>query len=161
MSYTPEQPDIYQGKQVIINSDRLLFNAKEDSILLFSDKAIGFSTNGSFHFDTSESDGNKFVVNAPDMYFGLDGENLPLEPALLGLKTETYLIRLLDMIDGIVQKLISQYKLTSPETGAPTFAYGGNSGTFQSTRSEISNLKDAIKGIQSKRIYFANLSQDQ
>ena len=40
MSYTPESPNEYQGKQVIINSDRLLFNAKDDSIFLFSDKQI-------------------------------------------------------------------------------------------------------------------------
>ena len=49
--YVPKDPNIYQGNQVVINSDRLLFNAKSDSILLFSDKAIGFSTNGSFHFE--------------------------------------------------------------------------------------------------------------
>ena len=91
MSYVPEQPHIYQGKQVIINSDRLLFNAKTDSILLFSDKAIGFSTNGSFHFDTGGLDGNKFVVNAPDIYLGLDADKYPTEPALLGDKTEDYL----------------------------------------------------------------------
>ena len=54
MGYIPELPEIYQGNQVIINSDRLLFNAKTDSILLYSDKAIGFSTNGSIHFDTSK-----------------------------------------------------------------------------------------------------------
>ena len=53
MAYIPQAPGSYQGNQVLINSDRLIFNAKEDSILLFSDKAIGFSTNGSFHFDTS------------------------------------------------------------------------------------------------------------
>ena len=36
MAYIPKQPNTYQGTQVIINSDRLLFNAKDDSILLFS-----------------------------------------------------------------------------------------------------------------------------
>ena len=41
MTYTPDTPSIYQGKQVIINSNRLLFNAKEDAILLFANKAIG------------------------------------------------------------------------------------------------------------------------
>ena len=65
MAYVPESPSTYQGKQVIINSDRLLFNAKDDSILLFSDKAIGFSTNGSIHFDTSENKESKIVpINA-------------------------------------------------------------------------------------------------
>ena len=68
MSYIPQSPGTYQGNQVIINSDRLLFNAKTDSILLFSDKAIGFSTNGSFHFDTSSDENeSKFVINSPNM----------------------------------------------------------------------------------------------
>ena len=44
----PESPKTYQGNQVIINSDRLVFNAKKDSILLYSDKSIGFSANGNF-----------------------------------------------------------------------------------------------------------------
>ena len=36
MSYKPINTNDYLGKQVIINSDRLLFNAKTDSILLYS-----------------------------------------------------------------------------------------------------------------------------
>tara|TARA_R110002020_G_scaffold205522_2_gene410158 strand:+ start:64 stop:177 length:114 start_codon:yes stop_codon:yes gene_type:complete len=36
MAYKPTAPNLFQGNQVIINSDRLLFNAKDDSILLFS-----------------------------------------------------------------------------------------------------------------------------
>ena len=43
MSFNPELPGIYQGKQVLINSDRIVFNAKDDSILLYSDKAVAFS----------------------------------------------------------------------------------------------------------------------
>ena len=70
MSYIPESPNNYIGKQVIINSDRLIFNAKDDSILLFSDKAIGFSTNGDFHFDTFNNGTNKFIVNAPKIILG-------------------------------------------------------------------------------------------
>ena len=99
MSYKPDAPGIYQGKQVIINSDRLLFNAKNDSILLFSDKAIGFSTNGSFHFDTTNLDENKFVVNSPNIYLGLDDNgNFPTEPAVLGDKMETLIEDILDSI---------------------------------------------------------------
>jgi hypothetical protein len=74
----------YQGKQVLINSDRLVFNAKNDSILLYSDKVIGFSTNGSFHFDTSSNkDKSNFIVNSPNIYLGLEFDNsLPTEPAV-------------------------------------------------------------------------------
>ena len=82
MAYKPLNGNIYQGKQVIIDSDRLLFNAHTDAILLFSNKAIGFSTQGSIHFDTSDqkesnesSDASKFVVNSPNIYLGLKFDN--------------------------------------------------------------------------------------
>ena len=78
MAYTPLPPESYQGNQVLINSDRLIFNAKKDSILLYSDKVIGFSTNGSFHFDTSPESDSKFVLNSPNIYLGL--EYLPGSP---------------------------------------------------------------------------------
>ena len=32
----PTEPFSYQGKQVIVNGDRLLFNTKNDDILLYS-----------------------------------------------------------------------------------------------------------------------------
>ena len=85
MTYTPKSPQEYNGNQVIINSDRLLFNAKTDSILLFSDKVIGFSTNGSFHFDTSpDKTKSKFIINSPNIYLGLNYDNtLPTQPAVL------------------------------------------------------------------------------
>ena len=73
MGYKPEGPNEYQGKQVIINSDRLLFNAKEDSIFLFSDKSISFSTNGTINFDIITDDKeHKGVFNIPYLYFSID-----------------------------------------------------------------------------------------
>ena len=71
MNFIPESPKTYQGNQVIINSDRLIFNAKEDALLAYSDKAIGFTTRGNFHFDTDNSGDAKFIVNSPNIYFGL------------------------------------------------------------------------------------------
>ena len=49
--FKPTAPKQYQGNQVIINSDRLLFNAKNDCVLVFAKQAMSFSTNGSIHFD--------------------------------------------------------------------------------------------------------------
>ena len=148
----PTQPYEYEGKQVIINSDRLLFNAKTDSILLFSDKAIGFSTNGSFHFDTGGSDGNKFVVNAPDIYLGLDSDKYPTEPALLGDKTEDYLNDLLDMIEEILNVLIGQYTLISAPPGLPDAPFPGNQGAFANVSAQIADLRTTLEDVKSKRI---------
>ena len=71
MITVPEHPNTYQGNQVIINSDRLVFNAKKDAILLYSSGSIGFSSKGNFHFDTDNSEDTKFIVNTPNIYLGL------------------------------------------------------------------------------------------
>ena len=93
----------YQGKQVLINSDRLVFNAKNDSILLYSDKVIGFSTNGSFHFDTSSNkDKSNFIINSPNIYLGLEFDNsLPTEPAVKGDSLEELIEEILDLIEKV------------------------------------------------------------
>ena len=152
MSYTPEQPNIYQGKQAIINSDRILFNAKDDSILLFSNKAIGFSTNGSFHFDTGNNEENKFIVTAPNIYLGLQPNgNYPIDSALLGDKTEDWLIDLLDMVEGMLDDICLKISYIAPLVG-PTAPNPANEGMVALRRQQIEKLKSDIKDIKSKRI---------
>ena len=118
MSYKPTNTNDYLGKQVIINSDRLLFNAKDDSILLFSDKAIGFSTKGSIHFDTSSNKNSKLVINTPNIYLGLKSDkNLPTEPAILGNELDDWLggvNGLLDVLEGIISDIIVKVSYTAP-----------------------------------------------
>ena len=152
MSYIPEQPNIYQGKQAIINSDRILFNAKNDSILLFSNKAIGFSTNGNFHFDTGGTEENKFIVNAPNIYLGLqDNGNYPIDSALLGDKTEDWLIDLLDMVEGMLDDICLKISYIAPLVG-PTAPNPANEGMVALRRQQIEKLKNDIKEIKSKRV---------
>ena len=152
MSYIPEQPNIYQGKQAIINSDRILFNAKEDSILLFSNKAIGFSTNGNFHFDTGNSEENKFIVNAPNIYLGLqDNGNYPIDSALLGDKTEDWLNDLLDMIKGLISDIKYKVSYTAGKEGK-TAPNPDNEQMLKLRELQIEFLKTRIKNIKSKRI---------
>ena len=63
MAFNPTSPDQYIGKQLILNSDRIVINSKEDN-LLFSNTGFSFSTNGEFHFNTEDKKGNKFVLLA-------------------------------------------------------------------------------------------------
>ena len=152
MSYKPDAPGTYQGKQVIINSDRLLFNAKNDSILLFSNKAIGFSTNGSFHFDTSTSNENKFVVNSPNIYLGLnDDGNFPTEPAVLGNKTEETLKEILEIIEDLLEGICTKITFITGVPGTPTGPNPlANIKSMNSTLISIANLKSRLKDIKSK-----------
>jgi hypothetical protein len=66
INYTPQTPDKYAGKQVIVNSGRLVFNSNTDHILLSSALTIGFNSVKGFNFDTKAN----FVVDAPSIKLG-------------------------------------------------------------------------------------------
>ena len=96
---TPIYPNDYQGKQVIINADRLIFNARlqfsgQESqgsaqtyeggdIHMFSHNFLSLSTNGSIHLNTLYPQGgeladdtkntkNYIMINAPNIFVGMD-----------------------------------------------------------------------------------------
>ena len=150
MSYTPTQPDKYSGKQILINSDRLIFNAKDDSILLFSDKAIGFSTNGSFNFDTSDKKDSKFVVNSPNIYLGLKEGDLPTEPVILGHRMQEWMVGddltegLLDVLEDILDMIGSEISYIAPPAG-PTTPNAANLLPLQNRINKINILRNKFK----------------
>ena len=152
MTFIPENPKIYQGNQVIINSDRLVFNAKNDAILLYSDKAIGFSTKGNFHFDTINNEDNKFIVNAPNIFLGiknLSTGELPTEPAVLGNELESLLNEILDFLELFV--LDAAYNLSGISTveGTPTGMNPANNSIVNQRIRQIEDIKDSIQSIMS------------
>ena len=156
MTYIPKQPNIYQGKQVIINSDRLLFNAKDDAILLFSSKVIGFSTNGSIHFDTSDKkegdEASKVVINSPNIYLGLQhNDDLPTEPAVLGdYLGDIWLEDLLETLEGLIDDLITKVAFITTAPGAPTSPNPANKGMLSLRKMQIEDLKNNIDMFKSK-----------
>ena len=153
MSYIPQAPGTYQGNQVIINSDRLVFNAKKDSILAYSDKAIGFSTKGNFHFDTDNSEDAKFIVNAPNVYLGLKnlrtGE-LPTEPAVLGHELQELLIQMLDLLDMMNLDICYNVAHLTTAAGTPTGMNPGNGSIYLCLDQEIKDIRNNLNDILSK-----------
>ena len=156
MSYKPQIPGQYQGNQVIINSDRLIFNAKSDGIFLFSDKALGFSTNGSIHFDTSPKkegeDASKVIINSPNIYLGLEptDNSLPTEPAVLGNELEKFLKKFIQIVDDIVDEIT--YNVSYTVSSAPGFTSVNpeNVSTFRDTKKNLTDLKRIIDSIKSE-----------
>ena len=152
MSYKPTSTTDYQGKQVIIDSDRLLFNAKNDSILLFSNKAIGFSTRGSIHFDTSNTKDSKVIINSPNIYLGLKvNKELPTEPAVLGNELDDWLTGingLLDVMEGIIDDIIFKVSYTAP--GGFTGPNPRNIQALSLRRTQIEDLRDNVHLFKSK-----------
>ena len=155
MTYKPDAPETYQGKQVIINSDRLLFNAKDDSILLFANKAIGFSTNGSIHFDTSEDENSKFVINSPLIYLGLEDEDkkpLAKEPVVLGYQLERLLGDLGDAINDLCFALKYTYLPLTTMPGAPTAPNPANEALMANIETQIDMFKQNLHLMMSERV---------
>ena len=152
MTYIPQDPKSYIGNQVIINSDRLLFNAKTDSILLYSDKVIGFSTNGSIHFDTSQDKESNFIVNSPQIYLGLEFDNkLAEQSAVLGDDLIESLEEILDMIQRIYSDIAFQVSHTVGGLG-PTGMNPKNIDLLNRRTRNIDRLKEELQDIKSKKV---------
>jgi hypothetical protein len=97
---SPTAPDQYSGKQVILNSGRLVFNTTQDHLLLSSNQTIGFNAVSGFNFDTK---GN-FVVGSPSIKLGSKNAT---EPLLLGNKTT-------DLLSKLVINLKAWMTIASP-----------------------------------------------
>tara|TARA_R110000851_G_scaffold67675_3_gene152738 strand:+ start:1184 stop:2428 length:1245 start_codon:yes stop_codon:yes gene_type:complete len=78
----PSSPNLYNGSQVIVNSGRLLFNSKNDHILLSSARTISFGAQKGFNFDTPSN----FVVKVGTKIMLGDKEESTTEPLILGDK---------------------------------------------------------------------------
>lgn len=101
-----EVPEKYDGKQIILNSDRIVFNSKLNEILGISKKGISFMTEGLFTVDNDKTlilntqdkvninalsdivakTDTKFEVDAPKINLGAGaGEAIPLGDTLIDL----------------------------------------------------------------------------
>ena len=107
---TPTTASKYKGKQVIINSGRLLFNANEDHLMLSSQKTISFESQKGFNFDTPSN----FVIDVGTT-IKLGGKKAS-ESLILG---DTFLKNLNHLITGIEYLCISLQGSTIWPAGIP------------------------------------------
>ena len=153
--YVPDPVNRYKGAQVIINSDRLVFNAKTDSVLMYSDKTIGFSTTGGIYFDTgtntkTSKNPSRFVVNSPEIYLGLKDDafnegRLPTQRMVLGNELRKWLNTLLKILDGIFDDLEDRYNCISSQVGTPTIPdSAGNASMIKTRKRQTKRLRDII-----------------
>lgn len=152
MPFNPTNPSEYIGKQLILNSDRIIINSKEDN-LLFSNTGFSFSTNGEFHFNTEDRSGNKFVVNSPKIYLGLENNELTSNPAVKGRELEEVLTELLNIIDNLYKVDLLLLNPIAPPSGpcAPDVSFPSKT---TATQSRINSLKQRLKEFQSKKVYL-------
>lgn len=86
----------FQGKQIVLNSGRLVFNAKEDDML--------FSASGYFSVTSNRLslDGVEFIgLDATKIYLGEKAVRFELEPVVLGNQLEIFLDTLLSELERL------------------------------------------------------------
>lgn len=102
----PTLPEEYTGKQIILNSGRLVFNTTEDHLMLSSAKSISLSSAGTVNVDASE-----MTIQTEKIYLGSKSAT---EPLLLGDTT----VELLKEIISVLKDLIIASQ-TASNSGGP------------------------------------------
>lgn len=134
----------YNGNQVILTSDRLIFNAKEDNVFITAKKDLSISVGGSVHINVGPSSGgsgNTYLLNAPRIQFGLGS----VQPVPKGD----------DLIKVINQTLQALAKLASSLTtavgiGVGTVNEASVNAAGAALQGDISNITSLVKNINSK-----------
>ena len=113
-----KRPKKFDGKQIVLNSDRIIFNTKKNQFFCFSKLSQYFCTSDKFIVDTMKginlnsekdtvlSNKTKTIINSPKIYLGVIDEDKPklkkgkLEHLVMG---ETLKKTLEDLIDTIMK----------------------------------------------------------
>ena len=103
---TPTLPDQYTGKQILINSGRLIFNSSEDHLMLSSAKTISLSSNSGLNIDT-----NQAIFQTENIYLGSKSAT---EPLVLGDALEAVVKELISIVQDIAVQ-----SLTAANSGGP------------------------------------------
>jgi hypothetical protein len=156
LTETPTIPELYSGKQILLNSGRLVFNAKNDHIILSADKSVHLVSNNSLNFDTTDKISmttnvsfGVITLTSPKVYLGSDigsegyvGANL--QSLVLGENLSQTLTSILDALEGIAGAM------TYANNGGGPVASLNKEGPLLKGQVEI--LKDSLNILLSKNV---------
>ena len=144
MAYEFKQEDIYVGKQILVDSDRLVFNGRNDSIFSSTNLFL-FKTEGEFHINTKK---NTFI-NSPQIYIGpvIDGQ----DPNIPSVKSDKLKTLLEDLIGSLKIFFRVQYPQTSGLQG-PNPAV--NKTLAQSIITNLDRIENQIDSIKSDKVFI-------
>ena len=150
----PLNTDLYRGAQAIINSDRVVLNARKDSVLLVGNEYVSLTARNT-HLDAEK----RIVLDAPKIFLGRNAfafENSPRrigpspdnqEPAVLGGQAETILLEINDALLTICNALST---VKTPDVWIP-----GAINAAESVKAALVNIEDQIRTeLKSKKVFI-------
>jgi hypothetical protein len=134
----PTSPDKFAGEQIILNSGRLLFNTKTDSILFSSKKTINLNSVESVNIDSPT-----FVANSKNIFLG---DKNATEPVILG---NTFLNDLRQLLTQLITLSTAlQSPIGTPGPSAPNLIIAGPAQAMvinaQNMLNRINNYKSKV-----------------
>lgn len=138
------QEDKYVGKQILIDSDRLVFNGRNDSIFSARNLFV-FKTDGEFHINSK----NDAFLNASKIYIGPieNGQDVNI-PAVRSRELKLILEDLIGALELFFQ---IQYPQTSGLQG-PNPAV--NLSLTQTILKDLAKIKVRLDEIDSKNVFI-------
>ena len=124
----PILSDVYEGKQIVLNSGRLFFNSTEEDIIFTATNSLGLSSKQTF-IDSEDYIG----LDAKKIYLGEQAKRTEQQPVIKGEALELFLKSLLDTLIDIGKGLtkaknsggpIPDINLIGPSVIAATKALG-------------------------------------
>jgi hypothetical protein len=133
----------YAGNQILISSERIILNARQNELIGFSKKGIGFSTEGAISLDAR----NVVESESKRINLGLNAAS----PALLGDKTMLWMKELCGLLTQLIDEIVSAKYPTAvgPTSGPPI-----NMSSFLSVSSNIDSLKDKVDQLKSNLVFL-------
>ena len=145
--YSPTNPDQFNQPQVIINSDRLVFNAKTDHVLISGEKSIFLGANYSLNFNA----GSKVVIECLDIKLGDKTATEPLIKGDIFLMQLELVMKKIDILCDALKSVKDWPNKTSPDgitNPALQIAIKGLSSVI--TNEQDSGFLDTIEDYKSK-----------
>ncbi len=138
----PTKPDKYAGSQVIVNSDRLVFNAKTDHVLISGQESVFLGGNRSLNFNA----GQNIVVECDDIKLGDKGAT---EPIILGDK----------FLDDLSQLLKEIQKFTLSVGSLPIMTAGVGTLSLAHQSSALAASQKALTMVGKIETYKSKISK--
>jgi hypothetical protein len=142
VSYTtpPTTPSQYTNPQIIFNSDRVIINAKNDSVLISGQNSIGISSNGSVNIESTSE------INIASKLTRLGNKNAN-QSVLRGDETVEYLKILINELQNIAEalKVVQDWPSGAPSPN-PVVLTAANSAlkVFENVYNQIDSIKSKI-----------------
>jgi hypothetical protein len=141
-STAPTSPDKFTGKQIILNSGRLLLNAIDDSILLSANKSINLNTLDSVTIDAK----NNCVIDSPKV---LLGDKNATESVILG---DTFLDNFKQLLSNLIDLTNDLTTVGTPVPYSPNTAVASSAVILQTTAQSMLSSIESFKSKTSKTI---------